>query len=129
MLHGPAAFARRSADPKTVPFGLCLAPAPAHRVDPGFHHFAEERVPRVEDLVELKIIRPRNIPAPESSEHAPIGIEPSAREPERAEHLVAAIIFEWSTAALLDHRREHEISGIAVGVCAAWRPYQHVFTQ
>src|SRR5262249_34924513 len=110
MVYGPAAVACRCADPEAVPFGLGLAPAPAHRVDPGFHHFAEEGVRRVEDFVEPEIVRPRNIPAAVSSEHAPVGIEPRAREPERTEHLVPAVILEWSTAAVLDHRAEHVIS-------------------
>src|SRR6266436_5487130 len=124
MVHRPAAFARGSADPKAVPFGLRLAPAAAYGVDPGFYRLAEERVCRIEDFVEPEIIRPRDVPAPVSSEHAPLGIEPSAPEPKRVEHFVPAVVLEGSTAALLDHRREHVISGVAVGVCTARRPYQ-----
>src|SRR6266849_4697234 len=112
MVYGPTAFTRRSADPKAVPFGLDLAPTPAHGVDPFFHRFAEEWVRRVEDFIEPEIIRPRDVPAPVSPEHAPIGIELGACKPQRAEDLVPAGVLEWATAALLDHRREHVISGV-----------------
>src|SRR5262249_29526013 len=130
MVHGPAAFPRGGEDAEAVPFGLIAgAPAPVDGVDPGFHRFAEERVCRIEDFVEFEIVRPGDVPAAKSAEHAPIWVEPCTRETERDEHLVPAILLERATAALLDHGSEREIPTVAVGIFAAWRIYQRVSAQ
>src|SRR5262249_7279369 len=121
MVHRPAPFRRGGADAEAVPFGLVAgAPTLVNGIDPGFHHFAEERVCRFEYFVEFEIARPRNVPAAKSAEHAPIRIESCARETKWNEHLVAAILLERATASLLDHGSEREIATVAVGVFAAW---------
>src|SRR5262249_55047464 len=71
----------------------------------------------------------RYIPAAISAEHAPVGVESGAREAKRDEYLVAAIVLERASAALLDNSGEREIPAVAVGVFAARRVHQHVPAQ